>query len=71
MDNILQRDILLYIAQTVGAVGVSIIVATGQNPDIAKIGIGVLLCLMSAGMLWFRKEMKLEDYRSKTLDKIN
>lgn len=62
-DNLTQRDILLYIAQTVGATGVSIIVATAQSLDIAKIAIGLLLCLTSAGMLWFRKQMKLEDYR--------
>jgi len=64
-DNLTQRDILLYIAQTIGAVGVSIIVATGQDADIAKVGVGLLLCLTSAGMLWFRKQMKLEDYKTR------
>ena len=61
MDNLSQRDILLYMANTIGAAGVTIILA---SKEISQTAVGLVLCLVSAGMIWFRKQMKIEDYNN-------
>ena len=58
MENVSQRDILLYMANTVGAAGVALVLAN-------DVWVGLILCLASAGMIWFRVIMKVEDYESR------
>lgn len=52
-------------SQTIGAAGVSLITLSIKTLSYQGAFVGLMMCVVSAGMLWFRKELKVADYKNR------